>query len=181
MIEQRIKNIEEQITLAGLLPGVNLSCLPLEESARLKRVVLDLYRLIHASGFNAGADYAMNAIVGDIESIPGMRFSIDEPTASSLAQIATAVELFSESGSEEKSARKQSPSVSRNNKPANLSKRRAKALTEGELKKAGPRSQKRRARTTSMPGYHWRKEGAGGEFLKDFYVEEDEVRKPKPP
>src|SRR5262245_63705095 len=95
MIEQRIKNIEEQVTLAWLLPGVDLSCLPMEELAKLKRAVLDLYRLIHASGFNAGADYAMNAIVGDIESIPGMSFSIDEPRASSLARIAHAVEPFS--------------------------------------------------------------------------------------
>jgi hypothetical protein len=181
MIEHRIKNIEEQITLAGLLPGVDLSCLPLEESAKLKRVVLDLYRLIHASGFNAGADYAMNAIVGDIESIPGMRFSIDEHHASSLAEIAPVVEPFSVSGSGEKSAPKQTPSVSHNNKPANPSKRGAKAPTEGKLKKARPRIQKRRARSTSLTGYHWRKEGARGELRKDFYVEEDEVRKQKPP
>ena len=60
--QERIKNIEEQITLAGLLPGVNLGCLPPGESAKLKRAVLDLYRLGHARGFKAGADHAMNAI-----------------------------------------------------------------------------------------------------------------------
>jgi hypothetical protein len=57
----RIKNIEEQIPLAWLLPSVNLGCLPPEESARLKRAVLDLYRLGHASGFKAGSNHAMNA------------------------------------------------------------------------------------------------------------------------
>jgi hypothetical protein len=29
---ERIKRLEEQITLAGLLPGINLDCLPPEES-----------------------------------------------------------------------------------------------------------------------------------------------------
>jgi hypothetical protein len=61
---ERIKNIEERITLEGLLPGVDLVCLPPGESAKLKRVVLDLYRLGHASGFKAGADHAMNAVAG---------------------------------------------------------------------------------------------------------------------
>jgi hypothetical protein len=61
---ERIKNIEERIALEGLLPGVNLVCLPPGESAKLKRVVLDLYRLGHASGFKAGADHAMNAAAG---------------------------------------------------------------------------------------------------------------------
>src|SRR5262245_26652244 len=122
MIEQKINNIEEQITLGGLLPGVDLSCLPLEESAKLKRAVLDLYRRIHSSGFNAGADYAMNAIVGDIESEPGMRFSIGEPYASSLAPILPAVDKSSVSGSRAKSAPIQTPSITRNNKPANPSK-----------------------------------------------------------
>jgi hypothetical protein len=56
---ERVKNIEEHITLAGLLPGVNLDCLPPKESAKLKRAALDLYRLGHASGFKAGADYAV--------------------------------------------------------------------------------------------------------------------------
>jgi hypothetical protein len=63
----RIKNIEEQITLAGLLPGVNLESLPPEESAKLKRAVLDIYRVSHASGFKAGADYAMNATSSGIQ------------------------------------------------------------------------------------------------------------------
>src|SRR5262245_20769008 len=131
MIEQRIKNIEEQVTLAWLLPGVDLSCLPLEELAKLKRAVLDLYRLIHASGFNAGADYAMNAIVGDIESMPVMNFSMDEPHASSLAQIAHSVEPFSVSGT----APNQGSSFTSNSKPANPLRRGAKAATEGKPKK----------------------------------------------
>jgi hypothetical protein len=59
---ERIKNIEEQITLAGLLPGVNLEWFPPEESAKLKRAVLDIYRLSHARGFKAGADHALSAI-----------------------------------------------------------------------------------------------------------------------
>jgi hypothetical protein len=59
---ERIKNIEEQITLAGLLPGVKLDFFPPEESAKLKRAVLDIYRLSHARGFKAGADHAINAI-----------------------------------------------------------------------------------------------------------------------
>jgi hypothetical protein len=177
MIEQKIKNIEEQVTLAGLLPGVDLSCLPLEELAKLKRAVLDLYRLIHASGFNAGADYAMTAIVGDIESIPGMSFSIDEPRASSLGQIAPAAEPFSVS----ETAAKRASSFTGYSKPANPSRRGAKAATEGKPKKPRPLSQKRRAGLTSAPGYHQRKEGADGEFRKEFYVEENGVRKRKPP
>jgi hypothetical protein len=56
---ERIKNIEEQINLAVLLPDVNLGDLPPVESAKLKRAVLDIYRLGHASGFNAGADHAI--------------------------------------------------------------------------------------------------------------------------
>ncbi len=168
MTEQRIKNIEEQITLAGLLPGVNLDCLPLEESAKLKRALLDLYRLIHASGFNAGADYAMNAIASDIESIPGMKFSIDEPHASSLAQIAPLVEPFSVSGSGAKSAPKQAPSVTRNSKPANPSKRGTKVAPKGKPKKARLPGQGQRGRPPSVPGYHWRKEGAGRGLRKDF-------------
>ncbi|HZF38797.1 MAG TPA: hypothetical protein VE715_08230 [Blastocatellia bacterium] len=64
---ERIKNIEEHITLEGLLPGVNLDGLPPEESARLKRAVLDLYRLSHARGFKSGADHAMNSIANFIE------------------------------------------------------------------------------------------------------------------
>ena len=59
---ERIKNIEEQITLARLLPDVNLDSLPPEESAKLKRAALNLYRLGHASGFKAGSDHAMNAV-----------------------------------------------------------------------------------------------------------------------
>ncbi|HZF37190.1 MAG TPA: hypothetical protein VE715_00065 [Blastocatellia bacterium] len=64
---ERIKNIEEQITLAALLPGVDLSCLPLEESAKLKRAALDIYRLSHARGFKAGADHAIKAVAIRIE------------------------------------------------------------------------------------------------------------------
>jgi hypothetical protein len=59
---ERIKNIEEQIALTGLLLGVDLSRLPPEESMKLKRSVLDLYRLGHASGFKAGVDHTTNAI-----------------------------------------------------------------------------------------------------------------------
>ena len=62
--QERIKDIEERITLEGLLPGVNLEALPLQESAQLKRAVLDLYRLGHASGFKAGADHAMKIVAG---------------------------------------------------------------------------------------------------------------------
>ncbi|MGH9752200.1 MAG: hypothetical protein ACREA2_05395 [Blastocatellia bacterium] len=145
MTEQKIKHIEEQITLAGLLPGVNLDCLPLEESAKLKRAVLDLTRLIHVSGFEAGADYAMNATASDIVSIPTRKFSIDELPASSLDQIAI-----------------------------------AKAASEGKLKMARLPSQRRRAKPPSVPGYHWRKDGAGWELRKDFSVEENGVRKRKP-
>jgi hypothetical protein len=64
---ERIKNIEEQIPLSGLLPGVNLEWFPPEESAKLKRAVLDIYRLSHARGFKAGADHAINAIAGALE------------------------------------------------------------------------------------------------------------------
>jgi hypothetical protein len=63
---EKIKSIEEHITLAGLLPGVNLGYLPPEESAKLKRAVLDLYRKSHARGFNAGAEHAINAVAGAI-------------------------------------------------------------------------------------------------------------------
>ena len=63
---ERIKYIEERITLEGLLTGVNLGCLPPGESAKLKRAVLDLYKLGHASGFKAGADHAMNAVAAAI-------------------------------------------------------------------------------------------------------------------
>jgi hypothetical protein len=59
---ERIKNIEERIDLAGLLPGVNLGCLPLEDAAKLKRAALDLYRLGHANGFKAGVNHATNAV-----------------------------------------------------------------------------------------------------------------------
>jgi hypothetical protein len=59
---ERIKKIEEQITLAGLLPGVNLDNVLPEESEKLKRALLDLYRLSHARGFKAGAEHAMNSI-----------------------------------------------------------------------------------------------------------------------
>jgi hypothetical protein len=58
----RIKNVEEQIALVGLMLGVDLSHLPQEDSAKLKRFALDLYRLGHASGFKAGVDHATNAI-----------------------------------------------------------------------------------------------------------------------
>src|SRR5262245_29307623 len=69
--QERIEYIEERITLDGLLPGVNLVCLPPGESEKLKCAVLDLYRLGHASGFKAGADHAMNAAVG---AIPQFRY-----------------------------------------------------------------------------------------------------------
>jgi hypothetical protein len=62
----KIKSIEEHITLAGLLPGVNLGYLPPEESAKLKRAVLDLCRQSHVRGFNAGADHAINAVANVI-------------------------------------------------------------------------------------------------------------------
>src|SRR5215813_9299432 len=64
---KRIKNIEEQIDLVGLLLGVDLSRLPPEEAMKLKRSALDLYRLGHASGFKAGADHATNAIAAVVE------------------------------------------------------------------------------------------------------------------
>ena len=63
MIEpERIKNLDEQIALVGLLLGVDLNRLPTEESMKLKRFALDLYRLGHASGFKAGVDHATTAI-----------------------------------------------------------------------------------------------------------------------
>ena len=68
---ERIKYIEERITLEGLLTGVNLGSLPPEESAKLKSAVLDLYRLGHASGFKAGADHATNAVAA---AIPQFRY-----------------------------------------------------------------------------------------------------------
>ena len=68
---ERIKYIEERITLEGLLTGVNLGSLPPGESAKLKSAVLDLYRLGHASGFKAGADHAMNAVA---TAIPQFRY-----------------------------------------------------------------------------------------------------------
>jgi hypothetical protein len=71
--QERIKDIEERITLEGLLPGVNLDSLPPGESAQLKRAALDLYRLGHASGFKAGADHATK-IVADL--IPQLRYVI---------------------------------------------------------------------------------------------------------
>jgi hypothetical protein len=69
--QERINDIEERITLEGLLPGVNLGCMPPGESAELKRAVLDLYRLGHASGFKAGADHAMNVVAG---VVPQLRY-----------------------------------------------------------------------------------------------------------
>ena len=59
---QRIKNVEERITLAGLLPGVDLGSLPLEDAVMLKRAALNLYRIGHANGFKAGIDHATNAL-----------------------------------------------------------------------------------------------------------------------
>jgi hypothetical protein len=67
--QERIKDIEERITLEGLLPGVNLDSLPPGDSAQLKRAVLDLYRLGHASGFKAGADHAMKIVAGLIPQL----------------------------------------------------------------------------------------------------------------
>jgi hypothetical protein len=68
MIEpERIKKIEEQITLAGLLPGVNLDYVPPEEVEKLKRALLDVYRLSHARGFKAGAEHAMSSFDGYAE------------------------------------------------------------------------------------------------------------------
>ena len=71
--QERINDIEERITLEGLLPGVNLDSLPPGESAQLKRAVLDLYRLGHASGFKAGADHAMKIVAA---VIPQLRYVI---------------------------------------------------------------------------------------------------------
>ena len=59
---ERIKNIEERLTLEGLLPGVNLAWLPSGEAAKLKRVALDLYRIGHANGFKAGVAHATTAV-----------------------------------------------------------------------------------------------------------------------
>ena len=59
---QRIKNVEERITLAGLLPGVNLGSLPPEDAVMLKRAALNLYRIGHANGFKAGIDHATTAV-----------------------------------------------------------------------------------------------------------------------
>ena len=59
---QRINDIDEQIALVGLMLGVDLSRLSTEESMKLKRFALDLYRLGHASGFKAGVDHATNAL-----------------------------------------------------------------------------------------------------------------------
>jgi hypothetical protein len=70
---ERIKYIEERITIEGLLPGLDLGCLPPEESAKLKRAVLDLYKLGHASGFKSGADHAINAVAG---VIPQLRYAL---------------------------------------------------------------------------------------------------------
>src|SRR5262245_10583071 len=65
MIEpERIKKIEEQITLAGLLPGVNLDYVPPDEVEKLKRALLDVYRLSHARGFKAGAEHVINSFAG---------------------------------------------------------------------------------------------------------------------
>jgi hypothetical protein len=71
--QERVKDIEERINLEGLLPGVNLDSLPPGESAQLKRAVLDLYRLGHASGFKAGADHATKIVAG---VIPQLRYVI---------------------------------------------------------------------------------------------------------
>ena len=60
---ERIENIEERIALAGLLPGVNMGWLPPGEAAKLKRAVLDLYRIGHANGFKAGVEHATTAVV----------------------------------------------------------------------------------------------------------------------
>jgi hypothetical protein len=71
--QERIKDIEERMTLEGLLPGVNLDNLPPGDSAQLKRAVLDLYKLGHASGFKAGADHAMKIVSG---VLPQLRYVI---------------------------------------------------------------------------------------------------------
>jgi hypothetical protein len=71
--QERIKNIEERIALAGLLPGVNLGFLQLEDAAKLKRAVLDLYRIGHANGFKAGVDHATKAVA----IIPPRRDSLE--------------------------------------------------------------------------------------------------------
>jgi hypothetical protein len=72
---ERIKNIEEQIALTGLLLGVDLSCLPPEESMKLKRSALDLYRLGHVIGFKAGVDHATDALGAAIEPRRGRGFA----------------------------------------------------------------------------------------------------------
>src|SRR5688572_20958995 len=63
---EKIKRIEEQITITGLLPGVNLDCMPPEELAKIKRALLDIYRLSHARGFKAGVEHMMSSIAGHI-------------------------------------------------------------------------------------------------------------------
>ena len=81
---ERIKKIEEQITLAGLLPGVNLDYVPMEESEKLKRALLDIYRLSHARGFKAGAEHAMNSIASYMEpqhDVPEMQLLIRQFSA----------------------------------------------------------------------------------------------------
>ena len=45
--QERIKDIEERITLEGLLTGVNLDSLPPGESGSSSALCLDLYRLGH--------------------------------------------------------------------------------------------------------------------------------------
>lgn len=68
MIEpEKIKKLEDQITLAGLLPGLNLDYVPPEESEKLKRALLDVYRLSHARGFKAGAEHARGSIANFIQ------------------------------------------------------------------------------------------------------------------
>jgi hypothetical protein len=65
---ERIRNIEERIPLAWLLPGVNLEWISPEESVKLKRAVLDICRLSHARGFKSGADHAINAVADALQS-----------------------------------------------------------------------------------------------------------------
>jgi hypothetical protein len=74
---ERIKNLDEQIALVGLLLGVDLNRLPTEESIKLKSFALDLYRLGHASGFKAGVDHATTAIaVTEPRRSPGFTRSV---------------------------------------------------------------------------------------------------------
>jgi hypothetical protein len=72
---ERMKNIEEQIALTGLFLGVDLSCLPPEESIKLKRSALDLYRLGHVIGFKAGVDHTTNVFTAVIEPRRGPGFA----------------------------------------------------------------------------------------------------------